>query len=64
MILLETKHQVKRMFINYYDLYYTVSKNKIDNEIVNDNENDFINFNDFITVNPYSGIKPLGTKIK
>ena len=45
MKLLQTKPQVKSMFNNYYDLYYTVIKNRDDNEIVNDkyedNENVF-----------------------
>ena len=37
------------MNINYYDLYYTVFKNRNDKEFVNvENENDFINFNDII----------------
>ena len=57
---LQTKPQVKNMNKNYYDLYYTVIKNRDDNEIVADNykdaENDFINFNDIIP-NHYVGRK-------
>ena len=49
------------MNINYCDLYFTVIKSRDDNEIVNDNENDCINFNDFITPNHYIGIKPRET---
>ena len=47
------------MNINYYDLYYTVIKNRNEKEIVIDkhNENDYINFNDIIP-NHYVGIKP------
>ena len=41
---LQTKPQVKSMNINYYDLYYTVFKNRNENEILHDenedNEND------------------------
>ena len=33
---LQTKPQVKNMNINYYDLYYTVVKNRDDKEIVDD----------------------------
>ena len=44
---LQTKPQVKIMNIKYYDLYYTVIKNRDEKEIVNDkhenNENDYNN---------------------
>ena len=58
---LQTKPKVKNMNNNYYDLYYTVIKvrveNKdIDNQYEND-ENDYINYEDFITPNHYIGIK-------
>ena len=44
---LQIKPQVKNMNNNYYDLYYTVTKNRDEKESVNDqNENDYINFND------------------
>ena len=33
---LQTKPSVKNMNINYYDLFYTVIKNRDDKEIVND----------------------------
>ena len=46
------------MNINYYDLYYTVIKNRSEKEIACDrNENDYISFNDFITPKHYIGIK-------
>ena len=51
---LQTKPQVKNNNFNYYDLYYTVIKNRKekDNETVdNKNENDYNNFNDYITPN-------------
>ena len=61
----QTKPQVKNMNSNYYDLYYTVIKNRYDKENVNHqyehNENDYINFIDIITPNHYVGIKPRET---
>ena len=64
---LQTKPQVKHMNINY-DLYYTVSKNRDDKEIVNnkyeDNETDYINLNDFITPNHYIGRKNDDEKLR
>ena len=62
--ILQTKPQVKNMNINYYGLYYTVIKTRDDNEIVNNNENDYINFNDFITPNHYIGIKKNNEKLR
>ena len=61
---LQTKLQVKTMNINYYDLYYTVIKNRKEKyneeeqkEIVdNQYENDFIYFNDIVP-NHYTGRK-------
>ena len=62
---LQTKPQVKNMNINYYDLYYTVNKNRkkrdieeeqkeiVDNQL----ENDFISLNDVIIPNHYIGRK-------
>ena len=59
--LLQTEPQVKNMNINYYDIYYTVVKNRDDKKIVVDkyekNETDFIKFNDIITPNHYMGRK-------
>ena len=55
---LQTKPQVKNMTNNYFDLFYTVIKNRDEKEIVdNEYEHDFINFTDFITPNYYIGIK-------
>ena len=56
---LQTKPEVRIMNINYYDLYYTVIKNRDDKEIVKNkngnNENVYINFND--VPNHYIGKK-------
>ena len=58
MKLLQTKPQVKNMNNNYYDLYYTVIKNRKEKEIVaNQYENDIISLNDVIIANHYVGIK-------
>ena len=55
---LQTKPQVRNMKINYYDLYYTVIKNRDDKEIVdNQYENDNFSLNDVIIPNHYVGIK-------
>ena len=61
---LQTKPQIKNKKNNYYDLYYTVIKNRdenkdIDNQYEND-DNDYINFNDIVP-NHYIGIKPRET---
>ena len=61
---LQTKPQVKNMNNNYYDLYYTVIKNRdenkdIDNQYEND-ENDYINFNNIFPI----GIKPRETILR
>ena len=54
---LQTKHQVKNMNMKYYDLYYTVIKNRDKKEIVDEKfENDYINLND-IVLNHYMGRK-------
>ena len=46
---LQTKPQVRKMNNNYYDLCYTVIKNRDDKEIIdNKYENDYIKFNDII----------------
>ena len=58
---LQTKPQIKKMNINYYDLYYTVIKTRDGNKDIDnqyeDDENDYIDINDFITPNHYIGIK-------
>ena len=42
---LQTKPEIKNTYIKYYDLYYTVIKNRDEKEIVgNQFENDYINF--------------------
>ena len=54
---LQTKPQVKNMNVNYYDLYYTVIKNRGEKEIVDiEYENDYFNFNDIVP-NHYIGRK-------
>ena len=61
---LQMKPQVKSMNINYYDLYYTVIKNRDEKEIVDyQYENDFINFSDFIR-NHNISIKPRETTLR
>ena len=58
MSFLQTRPQFKNMNIKYYDLYYTVIKNRDEKEIVdNQYENDYISLNDVITPNHYVGIK-------
>ena len=64
---LQTKPEVKKMNINYYDLYYTVIKvrdqNKdIDNQYESD-DNGYINFNDIVP-NHYVRIKPRETILR
>ena len=52
------KPQVKHMNIKYYDLFFTVIKNRDEKEITNNHyEDDYIIFKDFITPNQYIGIK-------
>ena len=50
---LQTKPQVKNMNIKYYDLHYSVIKNK--ESVDSQNENDFISLNDVIIPNHYVG---------
>ena len=61
MKLLQTKPQVRNMNFIYYESYYTVIKNRYENEIVNDkfedNDKDYFSYEDFITPNHYSGRK-------
>ena len=59
---LQTKPQVKNMDINYYDLYYTVVKNRDEKEIVDDQYEKIEK--DSITPNHYIGIKPLETILR
>ena len=58
---LQTKPEVKKMNINYYDLYYTVIKDRDENEDIDnqyeDDYNDFISLNDVFIPNHYVGIK-------
>ena len=60
MKVLQTKPSVKNMNIIYYDLYYTVSENSNENEIVNDkyenNKSEYFDSNDIIP-NHYIGKK-------
>ena len=54
---LQTKPEVRNMNIKYFDLYYTVIKNRDEREIEdNQYENDLINFSDIIP-NGYIGRK-------
>ena len=55
---LQTKPQVKNMNINYYDLYYTVIKNRDENKYMDfQYENDYISLNDVILPNHYVGVE-------
>ena len=58
---LQTKLQVKKMNLNYYELYCAVTKNRIGKKIVKDEkkniENDYFNFDDFVIPNHYNGRK-------
>ena len=60
-IFLETKSEVKNMNIKYYDLYYTVLKNRDEKEIVDNQyenvESDVFSSNEFIIPNHYVGIR-------
>ena len=57
---LQPKLQVKNMNNNYYVLYYTVSKNRDEKEIVSDKDNE----NDYITPNHYIGSKNISAKLR
>ena len=56
-----TKPRVKSKNVKYYELYYTVIKNRKENEVVNnkyeDNESNYIIFSDIIIPNHYLGPK-------
>ena len=61
MKLLQTKPQVKNMNINYYDLFYTIIKNRnekgsVDIKLEKD-DNDYFDIKDFITPNRHIGRK-------
>ena len=58
---LETKPQLKNINSKYFDLFYTVIKNRNDKEIEDDKyenkEVEYINLKDFIPPNHYIGRK-------
>ena len=61
--LLQTKPQVKKMDISYYELYYTVINSRDEEvNVENQYENDFFNFNDIIPSN--ISIEPRGTTLR
>ena len=64
----QTKPQVKNLNTKFYDLYYTVLKNRDETEIVIDkytnNENDNNKIDDFITPNHNISIKPREAKLR
>ena len=65
MKILQTKPQVKNMNINFDDLFYTIIKNRDDNEIVDSQyENDYIEYEDFIIPNHNKSIKPRETILR
>ena len=61
MKVLQSKPQVNKKKFVYYDMYYTVIKNRDDEEIVKHeyetDEIDYNTFDDFITPNRYIGNK-------
>ena len=65
---LQTKSHVRNKNINYYDLYYTVIKNRDEKEIVGEqyekNGNDHFGYEDFITPNHNISSKPRETILK
>ena len=65
---LQTKPEVKNMNINFYDLYYTVIKTRVENKNIDNqyeiDDNDYINFHDFITPNHNISIKPHDTILR
>ena len=62
---LRSKPHVKNMNIIFYDIYYTVIKNRAEKQIVNDEcENDYNSFNDFITPNHNLSTNPRETILK
>ena len=59
---LQKKPQAKNMNIKYYDLYYTIVKNRDDKETVDQqNEDDYKNYDSFIIPNNDIRIKPRET---
>ena len=64
---LQTKLQVKNLNVKYYDLYYTVIKNRDKKIVENKNENNdniHINYEDFIISNQKISNKPRETILK
>ena len=65
---LPTKSQVKKMNINYFDLYNTVIKVRDENKDIDNqyeiDDIDYINFHDFITPNHNISIKPRDTILR
>ena len=62
---LQTKPQVRNMNINYYELNYTVIKNRDEKQIVDDQyENDYINLDDSIIPNHNKSIKHRDTILR
>ena len=59
---LHTKPRVKKLNINYYDLYYTDIKTRDKNMDIDNQFED--EYNDFITPNHYVGIKPRETILR
>ena len=68
MNILQTNPEVMKMNNNYYDLDYTVNKNRDDKEIVDDKyeKNEIVqnNFIDYITPNHNKSNKPRETILK
>ena len=60
---LQTKPHIKKVNINYYDLYYTVNKNRDGKEIMNDEENEN-HYEDIIIPNHFVRKKPRETILR
>ena len=58
----QTKPEVKKMNINYNDLFYTNIKKNVEKGFVNDKyeniETEYFNYNDFILPNHHVGVEP------
>ena len=63
----QTKPQVRSVNIKCYDLFSTVIKNRVDQEIANDhyrNDKDYVYYDDFIIPNFDVGIKLCETSLR
>ena len=62
---LQTKLQVKSKISKYYDLYYTVIKNRNDEENLDEkDQGDYITYDNYIIPKKDLGIKPRETFLR